>query len=262
MDKLNKNSIRSALMMFFSFTFANSLTVGIHEIGHAISIILFSDRSVSLTIHPYLSSYVSWRTTDELIGIVDAAGPLFNLTVSIIIFVIFWRFKRPVFLPLIMMAPVALFQEGFSSFMQVVLKQNGTDSMRIIESGVPQILILIVSLIFLFAGIISFVSLFPMFGIRKEYGAGRIFLIIFSAAGANMLIMLLFALGADRDEVMRSLILLSTIFLFSIIFTIVYKFTSLRISKSIPFFITNRKELLYAFLTALVPVSAGLVFFN
>lgn len=259
----NKEMQKAFLLLFLSFTFANSVTVAIHELGHAIAIRAGGISDVRIILHPYISSMVIWKPVPELLGFVDAAGPLFNILVSTIIFAIFWKFRKPAFMPLLIMAPISYFQEGFSSFMQIVLNQTGTDSIRIVESGIPKPIVLIIAVIFLLLGIFLFVSLLPMFGIRKSFSFGRIFMIIFGATGLNMVIIFIFGLWYGIEERFRALILFTGMLLFSLVFTALYKtlfknrdFLKIRLSD------VRNSDILTALILAAVPVTLLIVFFN
>ncbi|MDX1359380.1 MAG: hypothetical protein R3232_11165 [Clostridia bacterium] len=262
MKTRNIDSLKSFLLLFFSFTFANSVTVAIHELGHAILIAACGNK-VRVILHPYLSSRVLWNPTLELFGYVDAAGPLFNILISTIILAVLWKFRKPVLMPLILMAPLSYFQEGFSSFMQIILNQQGTDSIRMIRSGVPMVILLVVSIALLLFGIFLFVAMFPLFNIKKEYSFGRVFSIVYGATGLNMIIMLLFALQKGMDEITRALILLAGMLIFSLIFTSLHK---LYFSKRIVFKIRETNisnvDIYITFSIALIAVISGIIYYH
>lgn len=261
MKQRSSESLKSFILLFFSFTFANSVTVAIHEVGHALAIWAGGVKDVKIILHPYLSSRVIWNPIPELLGIVDAAGPLFNIIVSTIILLVLWKFRKPILMPFLLMAPLSYFQEGFSSFMQIVLNQAGTDSIRIIQSGVPMIVVLVISIILLLLGIFLFVAFLPMFGIRKTYSFGRVYTIIFSATGLNMVIIFIFGLWKDVGERLRALILLAGMLLFSLIFAGLHKtIFKRRAVLGIKHYKTTTTDILVTLLTALVPVALGIIF--
>jgi len=250
--------------LFLSFTFANSVTVALHEIGHYIAIRAAGITDVKLFLHPYLSSYTQWSPSPQLKGLVDMAGPVFNIAVSLALFALLWKWRRRALLPFLLMAPVALFQEGFSSFMQIVLRQPGTDSIRMIESGMPMPALLIISIVFLLCGIYLFVALLPLFGIKKECGFFKTLAVVFGATALNMLIVLFFALGTAPGEVTRALILLAAMLLFSLVFSGLHQIKAIgkrTLKPDAPPDIRCQTLVLTGIL-ALVPVVLGLVLFN
>lgn len=252
-----KSSVKAFLLLFFSFTFANSVCVALHETGHALAIISSGIGDVSLNIHPYLASSVRWTATPELMGYVDAAGPLFNIIASGVVFLALYRIRRPVLLPILLMFPVAMFQEGLNSMMQVFMGLSGTDSMNIIASGVSRYVVLFFSIVLFTAGILLFVSLFEMFGIRKEHPFLKTSLIVFSATGLNMVIIILFSLLQRPEEIQRGAILLASMLIFSLIFAAIKKTRfsdAISIHSSSDISISNR-TVLATFLIALIPVT-------
>ena len=254
---------KSLLLLFFSFTFANYACVALHEIGHVLAIFIGGVNNVKLFIHPYLSSYVRWSAIPELIGYIDAAGPLFNIAMSVILFLALYRIRRPMLLPFLLMAPISMFQEGLNSMMQVFLGSPGTDSMNIIKSGVPLLAVLFLSIVFFIAGILLFTSLLEMFAIKNEHPFWRTFLIIFGATGLNMVFVILFSLFQRPDEVLRGIILLALMLIFSIVFAGLKKTKLIRTFSIISpsGLLIDNVTLLVVFLIAAIPVAMGVIFF-
>lgn len=261
--KENRSFVQSLLLLFLSFTFANSVCVALHEMGHAIFVLLSDAGNVKLVIHPYLSSYVVWDWTPRLLGYMDAAGPVFNMLVSILVFVLFFRFRKPTVLPFLLMAPVAVFQEGLNSAMQILLQLPGTDSMNIIASGVPQVVLLSFAIALFLIGIIWFTLMLGLFGIERTQPYWRIVLVIFSATGLNMVIIILFSLFQRPQEMQRGIVLLTAMFVFSFVFAAFKKIgfiDALSIQGGKDYVVTNR-TILKLLIIALVPVVIGLVFY-
>lgn len=204
---MKKNSYASILALIGAFSFAFFLGVAIHEFGHAIAIRSLGVRDVQVILHPFGSSSTIWNVNRNFLGYVDAAGPLFNVFLSCSILILLWTKRSQSILPLLLLGPMSLIQEGFSSLIQILLNIPGTDSVRIIASGVPSIIVFGVAILFMSLGIILFSFQLPLYDISPEDPILSKLSILIPGLSAYMILILLYALVFNPPGIIRGIIL-------------------------------------------------------
>jgi len=214
---------KSVLALIGAFSFAFFVGIAIHETGHAIMIKYFGIEDVKIVLHPFKGSQVLWEVNNDYIGYVDVAGPLFNIFVGNTIMALLWRKRNQILLPFLLLGPMALIQEGFSSSIQLLLRIPGTDSMRIVSSGIPYAIVLGVAILFLALGFIVFSLQLPLYGLSpKDSFLGKL-VVLLPGLTVYMLIVLLYTFVFSPSELMRGFILTAFSTLVSILLATIYK---------------------------------------
>ena len=190
--------VRSMILFFGAFLFAfiiNSYII--HEAGHAFGGVLFGCKFEKLIINPFGTG--GWRSQCpnpmEMTGRVvqGMGGPLFGLPLSIAITLLLWGRRKPVLLPLLMSASVAL----IGNFLGVLdSMQNYPGHIfdfgwtRLI--GVPPSLIWIIGITSLIIGIVLMNLLLPLAGIGPNEPFWKVLVLNISTWPLYLLIRLVF----------------------------------------------------------------------
>lgn len=155
------------LLLFGSFVFSFSLGEAIHEFGH-----FLAHRAhgvdVGIRLDPFGGSHIIGGSLAprEIWGVTSAAGPLFNVAIAMFAFVVLWRWRRSVLLPLLLWGPIALVQEGVT--FSLGLLTPGGDAALIVESGVATGLVLGTGILFLAMGIAGVCLVLPQVGLAPS----------------------------------------------------------------------------------------------
>lgn len=197
-------SLRAALLLFGSYTFAYSVLVAIHETGHLLALRSYGVTDVRIVLHPFTGSRTIWNATDAFIGKVDAAGPLAAIMFGAVVSLSLWKLRRPALLPLLLLGPVACLTEGVSNFMQIVLRSPGSDAMRIVEAGVPAAVVATVAVLIFLVGVVVLVRLLPLTGLSPDAAFPGKALVVSAGLGGFMLAGSLYGAFIDRSALERN----------------------------------------------------------
>jgi hypothetical protein len=158
------SAARSAGLLALAYAFVSVATVVTHEAGHWLL-----DRAagvpVRLVAAPFGAPHIEAVGPAAAIplGWPDAAGPLANVLVGLLLFGLLWRARRPLLLPLLLWAPVALLQEGVNALVQLGTRAPGTDLVRLIQHGVPAAALWTAAAVAVAAGVAGLFAVRPLF---------------------------------------------------------------------------------------------------
>jgi len=168
--------LHSALLVAASVAFVSIVTVVVHELGHWLA---DTARGASVRMVAPLFGDPRIEATApvqvDLNGWPDAAGPLLNVGVGVVLFGALWWWRRPVLLPLLLWGPVALLQESITALVQVATGEAGTDWVRLVAQGVPRWLVVAGAVVGLLSAIGGLLLLLPVAGLRPGGSAVRRF---------------------------------------------------------------------------------------
>ena len=167
---MTNRSIKSILLVFGAAGFSFNIGNMIHEFGHAVvdqmSGVLLSN--IHVIIHPFFSPHMNIEggIPESMIGWPDAAGPLANVAFGLLIFAILWKKRTPFTFPLLLWGPLACVQEGIGQVMTT--SDAGSDAARMIAAGLPEPLLIVISILLILIGISLFGLIFPVAGISMD----------------------------------------------------------------------------------------------
>jgi hypothetical protein len=167
---LTNRSIKSIVLVFGAAGFSFNIGNMIHEFGHAVadqmSGVLLSN--IHVIIHPFFSPHMNIEggIPESMIGWPDAAGPLANVAFGLLIFAILWKKRTPFTFPLLLWGPLACVQEGIGQVMTT--SDAGSDAARMIAAGLPEPLLIVISILLILIGISLFGLIFPVVGISMD----------------------------------------------------------------------------------------------
>jgi hypothetical protein len=174
------DQIKNILHLMGSFVFAFLLGEMVHEWGHFLAHRYYGHQGISIHLDPFGGSRnlgVGPMPLHEL-GITTAAGPGFNLVAGILMTALFFKFKSPGFLPLILWGPIALIQEGVN--LSLGLLSRGSDAQWLVQWGISKVALIFLGVFFILAGtgLISWI-LHRIGRIREMRFGGRLTLVFF-----------------------------------------------------------------------------------
>jgi hypothetical protein len=228
---LTNQSIKSILLIFGAAGISFHIGNVIHEFGHAVADWMSGIplSNIHVIIHPFFSPHMNIEggIPGSMIGWPDAAGPLANVTFALIVFAILWKKRSPFTFPLLLWGPLACVQEGIGQIM--TLSDHGSDAARMIASGFPEVLLIVISVFLLLIGIFLFGLIFPVAGIPLHTPFFKRLGIIAGGMIPYGLLTLLICILASTNEqdVSRSYNIISGFAIIAIIVAAVYPLVKL-----------------------------------
>lgn len=168
MEQRSHDNLKSIMLLAGAFFFAFLLGEMIHEFGHYLTHRLYGNLDVQLHLDPFGGTRMVGVTSLPLntVAITSAAGPLFHLIVGMVSFPIFLWKRTPLLLPVLLVGPVAMVQEGVT--FSIGLLTPGGDAQWIAAAGISQFVILLVGILLLVAGLGAVSMLLPLAGIKQD----------------------------------------------------------------------------------------------
>ena len=214
--------VNRIILLAGGFTFAFLLGEMVHEFGHYFSHLAFGNTGVGVYLNPFGSSHIVGVTSLPLIqmGVTSAAGPLFNVILGNIIFLILWRRRTPTLIPLLLWGPVALIQESVT-FTFGFLTPGG-DAGWIAAAGIPKPLIIITGILFLIAGLTILTYVLIHLGITFGESFCKRLLIVLLGMCSLMLVRFLYSALVSPASIMENLVPLLFSLLLSLIVVLIH----------------------------------------
>jgi hypothetical protein len=198
--------IRPTLLLGGAFTFAFLLAEMIHDCGHYLCHQTYGNIQVQVHFDPFGGTHIvgADHLPAEILAITSAAGPLSNLAFGVICFVVLWKQKRPILLPLLLLGPLAMIQEGVT--FSLGLLTPGGDAQWISNLGFPQSGLLAIGMLLLTGGLVALTLLLPLAGIEPGNPARRRLLIVLFSICPLMLIRFAYSLLVNPESTVENLI--------------------------------------------------------
>ena len=176
-------TLQTILFLMGSFTFAFLLGEMVHEWGHFLAHKYFGVEGISIHLDPFGGSRILGLTSLPMqeMGITTAAGPGLNLLAGLLVTGLFWRYTRPILLPLILWGPIALIQEGVN--LSLGLLSPGSDAQWLAAWGVPESILIIMGVVFILAGPGLISWLLHLVGVVDDKSFQGRFVILFFGLG-------------------------------------------------------------------------------
>jgi len=216
-------TIKSILLLVGAFTFAFLFGEMIHELGHYLGHLALGNPDIQVHLDPFGGSRMVGVTTlsDKSMGITAATGPLFNLILGASCFLLLWRKRKPVLLPLLMWGAVSMVQEGVTFSLGFLTP--GGDAEWIAAMGIPAALILITGILCILAGVGAITLLLPLAGVEADSSYWKRLLIVLLGMGSFMLLRAAHSFLASPDSIMENLVPLIFSLLLAVIVALIDK---------------------------------------
>jgi len=217
-------SIKSTLLLAGSFTFAFLLGELVHEYGHYLGHLAYSNPdNVQVHVDPFGGTMIVGVTSlpGKIISITSATGPLFNLLLAVTCLLLLWRIRRPALLPFMLWGPIAMIQEGVN--FSLGLMTPGGDAQWIAAMGVPRPLLLLTGSFLLVAGVKTISLLLPLTDIQRDEPFKEKILIVLLGMCTLMFIRFIRSVVAAPISVVENLVPLIFSLLLAVFVVILYK---------------------------------------
>ena len=192
------------LTLLGAFAFAFVTNEAVHEVGHYLMHRVYGG-DVGIRLDPFGSSRILGGAASAApMGPTSLAGPLFSLLVSAAVFAVLWRWRRPLLLPLLLMFPVAMIQEGVT--FSLGLLTPGGDASFIVSWGLPAPVLIAIGALLLIFGIALLTLLLPMAGLPRDARFGRRWLVLVVSMVAFMLLRLIVAAILRSGDLMEGIV--------------------------------------------------------
>jgi len=178
--------VRAIALFFGASFFAYLFAVTVHEFGHYLASDFQGVPDVRIVLHPFDLSYgIYGGDLSQALGTPlrrafnGASGPLLNVLLGGIVGLLLWRKRSSSWLPVLMLGPVALIQEGANMIGGIIDYPNiSSDWVDVMLEGVPPIVIGVLAVVLLAAGSVWMLLLLPLAGIRADDASWRKLLIL------------------------------------------------------------------------------------
>jgi hypothetical protein len=157
-------SLQSTLLVFFLFFPVTFIHIFLHEAGHALVHLIDGVPVQFLYAHPFsFSGFV--RPGGDYYSIwTHASGTIFELLVSLVIFIMLWKHRSFFTLPFLMVFPWSALYNGMGGIFDTLGKM-GDDYNILTITGWSPVFFYAIDLILIVVGIFFLSSLFPLLGL-------------------------------------------------------------------------------------------------
>jgi hypothetical protein len=160
---VGNQTIRSTLLLFLLAFPVYFMLLVLHEGGHALHTLVMGGSVSLFYVHPFPMAGFALPPFDWKNVWFHAAGPALVLLVTLLIFILCWRRRSVLLLPLVMLFPWAALMHG------IVILMVMDDFNNIVQlTGLSPIIFQVTGLILISVGIFLFVSLFPLLGLAPK----------------------------------------------------------------------------------------------
>jgi hypothetical protein len=200
-------TLKSILLLAGSFTFAFLIGETAHEFGHYLAHLIYHTPNVRVHLDPFGGSHIAGVTTlpGNVAAATSAAGPLFNLVLSLFLFLLLLKARRPTLLPLLLWGPVAMVQEGVT-FSLGLLTPGGDARWIAAGSGIPQPLILTAGIFLLMTGLGVVALLLPNAGVETIDPPARKLWIVLAGMCSLMFVRFIFSAIGNAASTVENLV--------------------------------------------------------
>lgn len=174
MDK--PSPVKMGLLLLGSFILAYLAAETLHELCHSGAAILTGGHSSGIVVDPFNWSYSSSYSFQHPV-IHTAAGALGSSFIALFLFVLLIRWPKPVMLPLLLIGPITLINNG-EYWAWDIITGSGMDACNLAEGGISPWLLLSAGIVQCILGIILAVYLMCRVGLTNQTFKNR--LIVFA----------------------------------------------------------------------------------
>ena len=142
-------AVKRGLLLFGSFSIASNISIVLHELGHATAAWLSGGRVFGITLHPFSWSYCYAVSPNPVF--LAAGGVLFSSLAGVLLFMCLMRWPKPYLLPLLLIGPITLINNGDYLLVDYLVKSGG-DACSLTALGIAPLIIIVVSIVSLVLG--------------------------------------------------------------------------------------------------------------
>ena len=170
-----KETVKKGLLLLGSFEIAYNLSEFLHELGHAVAAWTTGGQVFGIVIHPFNWSYCSAVSPNQLFF--TSGGVLLSSLAGFLVFLGLIRWPKYALLPLLLVGPITLINNGDYLLMDLLV-QSGGDASTLVAMGVSSVVIIFGATFLLLTGFA--LSVFFVRKTRLLNGGFKVRLIIIS----------------------------------------------------------------------------------
>lgn len=159
-----KDAVKRGLLLLGSFAIAYNASEFLHELGHALAAWMTGGQVSGIVVHPFNWSFCYAVSPYPLF--LTAAGVMFSSLAGVLIFVCLIRWPKPFLLPLLLIGPLTLINNGDYMLMDLIV-QSGGDACSLAAMGISPAVIVPGALFLLLAGFALAVILIRKIGLLE-----------------------------------------------------------------------------------------------
>lgn len=189
----NTSVFEVGLFLLGSYVIALLLSTAVHELGHGLALASIP-INFRLVLNPFSSSMtvpLSSIPTDNF-AFVLSAGTILELIVGTIVIALFWRWRRPEIVPILMVAPLSYLKSAGYFLVGIAIPDG--DTALLITMGIPALVIQTLGVLMLVFGVLLLILMFPLLGISRDDSFRKIVMILFLGMALHGFGMIAFAL--------------------------------------------------------------------
>jgi len=142
-----------------------------HELSHGLAAILTGGTFSDMVINPFSWCYCYCSSPNPLVH--TSTGVIGEILISGIIFFVIYRWANPWLFPLLLMAPIALMNDGIYYIVDIIMRSGG-DACRLAGMGVHSAVLITLSLFCVVIGLVLAVLLIRKMGLFLFDFKGRL----------------------------------------------------------------------------------------
>lgn len=143
------DAVKRGLLLLGSFAIAYNASEFLHELGHAIAAWMTGGWVSTIVVHPFNWSYCQAFSPKHLFF--TAAGSVFSSVAGVLIFLSLIRWPTPRLLPLLLIGPITLINNGDYLLIDLIVQSDG-DACRLVALGISPFVIVPGAVLLLLSG--------------------------------------------------------------------------------------------------------------
>ena len=121
----NREAVKRGLLLLGSFAMAYNASEFLHELGHALAAWMTGGWVSTIVVHPFSWSYC--QAFSPKLVFFTAAGVVFSSVAGVLIFLSLIRWPKPSLLPLLLIGPITLINNGEYLLIDLIVQSDGDE---------------------------------------------------------------------------------------------------------------------------------------
>ena len=170
----NTQTFKQGILLLGSFNIAYDLANFFHELSHGLAAIITGGTFSDMVINPFSWSYCYSSSPNQLAH--TSAGALGAILIAGVIYLVFYWKANPWLLPLLLIAPMAMMENGTYYIIDIIMNSRG-DACRLVGMGIHPAILIFLGVICVIIGLILAVLLVRKMSLFLFDFKGRLFVL-------------------------------------------------------------------------------------